>query len=144
MSNLIPTTKLSEDNYIRPESTFTDKLDINDIQEQLEDYIHISLQEINDLKLGTHIKYISKKDGENKFRMGGNLITKKGYPDYLVLSNYKNRWSVQTKDTVFFRRLTTKEIRAGYQKIINEKEATITEKNKEIKQLQHQIKRLAK
>jgi len=54
--------------------------------------------------------------------MGGSLLNNQGLPDYVILSNGSNSWSVQIDGTIFFRKQSLKEIKEEYNKIISELE----------------------
>ena len=67
--------------------------------------------------------------------MGGQLHKNNGLPEYIILFNGKTQWSVQVKDTIFYRKMTISEIKEEYEKIIKD----LIEKNKKLKK---QIKEL--
>lgn len=121
------TTRLGKyDKYMRPKQTFTDR--INEDKEAILDQLN-GYEQVDDLKqisIGTHIRYfISMKDGTRKFRLGGVLINTKGLPKYIVLSAKNRTWSVQTKDTIFFRQLKNNEIIDIYQEQVDDLEFKI-------------------
>ena len=115
---------LAEDKYKRPKQTYTDKLDEDDIANKLVDYIKVD--NINDVKLNTHLRYFTleadKKNGfvTRKFRMGGFLSNKNNPDKYLILSNGRKSWSVQTANSVFYRKMTNEEIKDEYEDEIEE------------------------
>jgi uncharacterized coiled-coil protein SlyX len=81
--------------YDRPPKTVTEGLQKrNKIEEQLEDYVEVTPEDLDNLKLKTHIKYIGYDINKKKelFRLGG--ILRKIYPEYIVLQG-KFRFSVQ-------------------------------------------------
>jgi hypothetical protein len=47
--------------------------------------------------------------------MGGQLHKNTGLPDYVILSNGASQWSVQIKNTIFWRKMTSNEIKEDYQ-----------------------------
>ena len=104
--------------YVRPDVTFTDQLSKEQIQEKLEDYTKVD--DIYKVPLGVHLRYFTNKDGKLVFRMGGKLHRNTGLPDYLILDSGSAQWSVQVKDTIFYRKMTIDEIKTEYQNIINE------------------------
>ncbi len=56
------------------------------------------------------------------FRMGGQLFKNNGLPEYVILKSGTNaQWSVQVKDTVFYRKMTLAEIKQEYEDIIKKK-----------------------
>lgn len=120
-------TRLSKyDKYLRPKQTFTDRIneDKEAILDQLNGYEQV--ENLKQVALGTHIRYfISMKDGTRKFRLGGILINSKGLPKYIVLSAKNKTWSVQTKNTIFFRQLSNNEIIDIYQEQVDDLEFKI-------------------
>ena len=128
--------KTSED-YDRPKKTFTDNLSKEDIEKKLEDYKKID--DISKVPLDTHLRYFTKqKDGQLVFRMGGNLKINTKLPEYVILKNAVGKeWSVQVKDTIFFKKMSITEIKEEYEKIIDEL-------NVKIKTLKNRIKELEK
>ena len=118
----------NKNGYTRPELTFTDQLSKEQIEERLEDYIKID--DIAKIPIGTHLRYFTKKDDKLIFRMGGQLFRNNGIPEYIILKNGINaQWSVQIKDTIFYRKMTVPEIKDEYEKIIK----NLIEKNKKLK-----------
>jgi hypothetical protein len=116
--------------YKRPEVTFTDQLSKEQIEEKLEDYKKVD--DIFKVPLGVHLRYFSNINGKMVFRMGGLLHRNTGLPDYVILSTSptgKPGWSVQVKDTLFYRKMTLQEIKIEYQSIIDE----LIGKNKKLK-----------
>jgi hypothetical protein len=120
----------NKNGYTRPAVTMTDQLSKEQIEEKLEDYKKV--EDIYKVPLGVHMRYFSNIDGKMVFRMGGLLHKNTGLPDYVILSTSptgKPGWSVQVKDTVFYRKMTLHEIKGEYQTIIDE----LIEKNKKLK-----------
>jgi hypothetical protein len=134
----LKTTKLSTDNYKRPKLTFTDKLTKEDIEDKLEDYKQVD--DIYRVPLGTHVRYFLIDKGKKKFRTGGLLHRNDGLPVYVILSNGRNTWSVQVKNTIFYRKMTLKEIKNEYDEYIDELE----KKNKSLKQMIGELKKKIK
>ena len=134
------TSRLGYDNYIRPTKTFTDSLTKDDIKEKLENYKKVD--DVSKIPIGSHVRYIVNKDGKHLFRMGGQLVQINGLPDYVLLSNGKNSWSVQVAGTIFFQKKTEKEVVQEYLSIIEEKDKEIEAKNQQIKELAYHIKEL--
>lgn len=92
------TKKISDDvNYIRPKKTISDLVQTQDkVEEILEDYQEISNEELDQLPLGIHVRYIgyNKKTNKEVFRFGG--VIRKIDPNYLVLIGNNNvSFSVQ-------------------------------------------------
>jgi len=88
--------RISEDNYQKPKKTITDLVQTQDkVQEILENYQEISNEEIDNVPIGIHVRYISynKKTNKEAFRFGG--VIKKIDPNYLVLIGNNLTFSVQ-------------------------------------------------
>jgi hypothetical protein len=120
----------SKNGYVRPAVTMTDQLSKEQIEEKLEDYVKVD--DIYKVPLGVHMRYFSNVNGKMVFRMGGLLHKNTGLPEYVILSTTptgKPGWSVQVKDTIFYRKMTLNEIKTEYQGIIDE----LIEKNKKLK-----------
>lgn len=111
-------SKLTDDEYERPTRTFTDNLTKEEIKHLLEDYKEM---DIDDIKIGTHVRYLSYVNGKYKFRMGGMLTIIKGLPEYVVLSNGTKTWSVQVENTIFFARLSINEVKQEFLDKLDEK-----------------------
>lgn len=133
--------KISDTGYVRPPLTYTDKLTKEQIETILLDYEKVD--DITKVPIGTHIRYFEDKEGELKFRVGG-ILAVMGAPDYIILKNNNVGWSVQIKRCIFFRRLTIKETKAEYDKIIAEKDKTINELNVYIRELEKDKLKLKK
>ena len=70
------------------------------------------------------------------FRMGGNLKRNLDLPKFIILKNaLGTEWTVQVKDTIFYKKMTIQEIKEEYEDIINEL-------NNKIKKLKEKIKKL--
>ena len=88
----IKTIRLSKSKYNRPDKTLTDSLQTNaKMKEKLENYIRV--EDIDDVSLSTHVRYVTLKDGAQRFCLGGLLVKK--HSKYVVLSNGNFSWSVQ-------------------------------------------------
>lgn len=116
------------DKYIRPKKTFQDKLTPKQIQELLVDYVEVD--NIKNVPIDTHIRYFVKDKGKKLFRTGGFLLNKKEADKYIILTNRKISWSVDTKKSILFRKLSTTEL--------------TTIHDDEIKELKKMIKKLYK
>ncbi len=143
---------IANDNYIRPELTYTDKLSKEQIKTLLLDYELINnVSELYTVPPGTHLRYFENKNGELKFRTGGILTVTKGLPDYLILNSGKVSWSVQVKNCVFYKRITISQVKEEFNKVILEKNAVISglekllkEQDKELKEYKKMLKSLKK
>lgn len=128
---------MNKDGYNRPKTTYQDTLTEKDIKEQLKDYT--SVVDVIDLPINTHIRYfvLNKSTGERKFRLGGYITKIEPKKGYIILSNGKTSWSVQIKNTIFFKKMSIDEIREEYeQKIVKYKKEI-----KKLKQSLHDIKK---
>jgi len=110
------TKRLTRDgNYNRPKTTYQEKLTPEDIEEKLEEYIKVD--DISKVTLNSHVRYFTynPKSKKKEFRLGG-FLTRKDEPEkYVILSNGNFSWSVQTKDTLFFKKMTIKELKKDYE-----------------------------
>jgi hypothetical protein len=143
------TSRLTEDDYVRPTLTYQDRLTRDEIEALLEDYIEIkSLDEFYKLPAKTQIRYFTNQDNKMKFRLGGQLHNLVGMPKYVVLvNNKKQTWCVQCENTRFFRRLRLQEIKDEYEEIIDElekKEIVYVKKIKELLIENHELKKQLK
>ena len=129
---------IKDSDYKRPILTYTDKLSKKEIESLLLDYEKV--EDITLIPTGTHLRYFENKDGELKFRLGGTLTIKTGLPDYCILSNNKVSWSVQIKNTIFFRRISIKEIREEYEQKLLNKEKDIIELQSLVRKLKKEIR----
>lgn len=135
--------RISRDSYKRPSTTYQDNLTKEQIEEKLENYTLV--EDINKIEIGTNLRYFTKdKSGEKKFRLGGKLLNNTGLPIFIVLTNGNISWSVQVKDTIFFKEMTINEIKELYDNELKEKDKIINEQKEEIKSLTKMIKSLQK
>lgn len=120
----LDSNKYKKNGFERPEITYTDQLSKEEIQEKLADYSKV--EDIYKVPLGVHLRYFVKKDGQMLFRMGGQLFKNNGLPEYVILKSGTNaQWSVQVKDTIFYRKMTLDEIKKEYEDIIKKKNEKI-------------------
>ena len=133
------TKRLSLSSYNRPkEGTLTDSLQTKaGMREKLKNYRRV--EDIDDVPLNTHVRYVTLKNKKQRFCLGGLL--KRKHSKYVVLSNGSFTWSVQRYhwaedssqdddsepvfETVFFRILSKED----------QHQRELEEKNKEIEQL---------
>lgn len=133
------TRRLAKTNYKRPKQTMTDTLQSKaKMEEKLENYKRVD--DIDDVSLNTHVRYVTLKDGRQRFCLGGLL--KKIHSKYVVLSNGTFTWSVQRYhwksksdeepifETVFFKILSKEE---QLQKKIDEQQRQIQKLTSHIK-----------
>ena len=132
----LESNKYKKNGFERPEITYTDQLSKEEIQDKLADYSKV--EDIYKVPLGVHLRYFVKKDGQMLFRMGGQLFKNNGLPEYVILKSGNNaQWSVQIKDTVFYRKMTLAEIKQEYEDIIKKK-------NEKIQALKEKLKKYEK
>ena len=126
---------LVNDKYKKPAITATELLSHDEINERLKNFYRVKPDDISNLSINTRIQYFQvSKDGNYKYRTGGTLIVNKA-PVYLILSNGRKNWSVQLKSHIIF---------AGHdiEKVKEEYEKKLAEKDKKIKHLTMYIKKL--
>ena len=137
---------IKKSNYERPECTYTDILNqaIDNhgfnapcIKAKLENYEKV--ENIEYIPIGKHVRYFIWCIEEKilKFRTGGFI--KLIFPNYLILTNNKNSWTVQryikcpennhTYETLFFKLLTSDQL----------KDKELRKKDKEIMELKHKL-----
>lgn len=125
----------TDKDYVRPKTTMQEKLTAKEIVDKLKGYAKVD--DISEVPLNTHLRYFTLKDGKQEFRLGGFLNHKANADEYVRLSNGANSWSVNTKTSTFYRKLSQKELVEQY-------EARLEEKDKEIKRLKEYIKKMNK
>ncbi|VVU94748.1 hypothetical protein CPAV1605_473 [seawater metagenome] len=131
------TKRLSRDSaYSRPKKTYQEKLSPDDIEEKLEEYIKV--EDIAKVPLNSHIRYFTynPKTKKKEFRLGG-FLTRKDNPDkYVILSNGNLSWSVQTAETLFFKKMSIKELKTEYEDQIEK----LTQENTKLKKYAKKLK----
>jgi hypothetical protein len=138
-------TKYAKKNYEKKETkkpvgekkkTQTDNLTKDEIKKLLEDYNEVD--DINDVPIGTHMRYFTLVNGENKFRMGANLKIIDSAKGFVMLRNAVGyEFSVQLKGTTFFKKMTMTDIKSEYDKLIadlNDKVKKLKSENKLLKE----------
>ena len=136
INNFIKKNKSDDlENEIENKKTFTENLSKEEINEKLEDYKLVD--DISKVQLGTHLRYFINKDGVKLFRMGGNLKRNFDLPNFIFLENAKGvQWSVQIENTIFYKKMTLKEIKEEYELIISELHEKIKKLKSKIKELE--------
>ena len=125
----------SDDEKEVVKKTFTDSLTKDEINEKLEDYKLVD--DISKIPLGTHLRYFTEKNGIKLFRMGGNLKRNLDLPNFIILQNAVGvEWSVQIKNTIFYKKMSIKEIKDEYDSIIEELHEKIKKLKTRIKELE--------
>lgn len=135
-----------DDGYVRPKKTFQDKLTQDDIGKKLEGYVQVN--DITKVPLNTHIRYYSLiyKNGQQSkvFRLGGFLKNKSKANIFIILTNGKRSWSVQTKSSIFYRKINLDEIKQLHDEEVTELEDEIDDLYKIVKKLKKENKKLLK
>lgn len=125
-------------NYKRPEKTFQDIVSKDEIKKLLKNYIPVG--NIFNTPIDTHIRYFSIIDGKKKFRMGGTLAKVNENKGYIVLRNGKITWSVQVKDSEFFKKVDVDDVHKAYEKKIRKYKNKIKELEKTLEEITKKIK----
>lgn len=116
--------------------TYQEQLTDEAIEKLLEDYVEVEADKISQIPIKSHLRYYTLKEENGNikklFRMGGQLVNKDHYEDYLMLSNGKNSWSVQTNSAIFYKKMKIEEIKEYYKDLLEEKD-------KKIKKLQDKL-----
>ena len=149
--------RLSNSDYKKPKVTITDNLqDPKQIEEKLKNYVELESEELEDVVIGSHLRYItySKKTNSERFCTGGVLRVKNS--TYIILAGKDNlTFSVQRyfKDndgkiiykTRFFRKLKPTEIlKEDLNETVAKSDDVFKKQNKVINQQQAEIDNLKK
>ena len=130
--------KLEDDeNFVKPKQSFTERLSLDEIADLLSDYEPIDAKNITH---GVHIRYQKKNKKTHKydFRMGGTIF--KIEPEYFMVSNGKHIWSVQKKDTKFYKKMNFAEKEKEFEETLYNKNQEIKTSNSIISTQQKEIK----
>lgn len=142
------TVRLDQQEYKKPLITLQQKLNKNEIEDKLYDYEEV--KDISKVKLQTHIRYFIFKEDPVKhnikklFRLGGYLVNKENADKYVVLSNGKNTWSVQVKNTIFYRKLDSQDIIDKYTDQIADLKLEVENLNEKVIKYKKELGRLRK
>ena len=115
---MVETRLVHDKGYKKPDVTYQDSLSIDEIKEKLKDYKKVT--NIAEVPLNSHLRYFTymkdPRTGEisKLFRMGGILKNKDQCDKYVVLSNGKNSWCVDCKKSVFWKKMSVREIHDKY------------------------------
>ena len=151
--------RLSKDSYKKPKKTITDTLQTKAaMKEKLYNYEEVPPNQIQDIPIGSHVRYVSYDPKKKKelFRTGG--IIKMIRSEYLVLAGKNNKtFSVQryirdpkTKSKILF---TTKfykkinessKLKKDLDSVVEKSEKMLKKQNAVIKQQQKEILKLKK
>jgi len=107
--NFNGTKRLTSDTeYKKTGKSVQQSLSPDEIKEKLKEYTPI--ESIDEAPLNSHIRYFTiDSKGKKQFRLGGFLT--KIDTDYAVLSNGKLSWSVQKKNSIFFKKMSYDELK---------------------------------
>tara|TARA_B100001250_G_scaffold403364_1_gene417798 strand:- start:35 stop:529 length:495 start_codon:yes stop_codon:yes gene_type:complete len=149
--------RLSKDNYKKPKKTITDTMQNNAaIEEKLNNYIELESNELDNVPMGSHLRYITYNPTTKKemFRMGGILRVR--HPQYVVLAGKEGKtFSVQryimdksknkSYSTRFFRKLKKNEItQFTLEETISKSEEIFEKQNNVIDKQKKEIENLKK
>jgi hypothetical protein len=124
--------------YERPQTTFQEQLSPQEIIDKLQGYDEVD--DISQVEINTHVRYFTEIGDKVSFRLGGFLLRKENAHEYVMLTNNHTKpWSVQTKKTVFFRKLTEQE---HIDRETSKYRQEIEIKDEMIKQMRKKIERL--
>ena len=128
------TKRLTKDDE-KTKNSIQKNLSPDEIKEKLEEYKRV--ENIDTVALNAHLRYFSTdKNGNKNFRLGGFLTKIDKDKGYMILSNGNVSWSVQLKDSIFFQKMTFKDLKDELSKNIEEGF------KKEIKDLKKENKKL--
>ena len=128
------TKRLTKDDE-KIKNSIQKNLSPDEIKEKLEEYKRV--ENIDTVALNAHLRYFSTdKSGNKNFRLGGFLTKIDKDKGYMILSNGNVSWSVQLKDSIFFQKMTFKDLKDELSKNIEEGF------KKEIKDLKKENKKL--
>ena len=121
-------TRIGDDDYNPTGNELQKNLTEEDVNLLLEEYEEVDDTEI--LKPGMHVRYYTIKqkrngDVDKKFRMGGEIMKVDHQNKYVVLTNKRLSWSVQFNNTIFYKKMTSDEIKAFYENELDEKDNKI-------------------
>jgi len=136
------TKRLSKDNE-KTKNSIQKNLSPDEIREKLEEYKKVD--DVNTIALNAHLRYFTTdKKGNKNFRLGGFLTKIDKEKGYMILSNGQVSWSVQIKDSIFFQKMTFKELKEELTNSIHDEYKNelkiLTKENKKLKETIVQIK----
>ena len=137
MDNKNITTRLSRDtSYNRPKKLINKNFHLKKLKKKLLEYQQVD--DITKVPLNTHVRYFSfnSKTGKKQFRLGGFLTRKEPDDPYVILSNGKSSWSVQKNSSIFFKKMSIKDLRLEYEDTIKK----LTKDNKKLKKENKMLK----
>lgn len=137
------TNLLKNEDYEKPTQTFSERLTTDDIVILLADYKEATIDELTH---GVHIRYMKQNEKTKKLdlRMGGIVFKKdeNNPPKFIMVSNGKFVWSVQTENTIFYKRMSIGEKEEEFKSTLAIKDQSIKEYLSLIKELEKKNKLL--
>ena len=106
------TKRISRKNYnYNSNKTFQETLSNEQIKKYLNDYKKVD--DIFKIGISTHLRYFTLDSKTNKqlFRLGGYLNKFGDNGEYIILSNGDLSWSVQIKNSIFYKKMTDQELK---------------------------------
>ena len=108
-NNKFKSKKLTKDNE-KTKNSIQKNLSPDEIKEKLEEYKIVD--DMSKVGLNAHLRYFAvDKNGEKNFRLGGFLTKIDNDKGYCILSNGQLSWSVQINNSIFFQKMTFKELK---------------------------------
>lgn len=113
--------------------SYQDTMTAKQIAQKLEGYVEVT--DISKVPTNTHLRYFSlrtnpqTKKVEKKFRIGGFLKKKDQADKYVILTNNTSSWSVDTKKSIFYRKMKNTEVAQAYEKKLK----SLKKENKKLK-----------
>jgi hypothetical protein len=131
------------------DKTYQETLTNEQIKEYLNDYSQV--EDIKQIGISTHLRYftIDSKTNKKLFRLGGYLNKFGDNGEYIILSNGNLSWSVQIKNSIFYKKMTDKELKEEIkQEILTETQnqmiSEFEDLKKEYKNIEKKYKNLDK
>lgn len=141
--NQYKTKRLTKDKQ-KTKNSYQDKLSPDEIKQKLEEYKRVD--DISTVSLNAHLRYfiINEKTGDKQFRLGGFLNKIDKEKGYVILSNGQLSWSVQIKNSIFFKKMTFQELKKelieDVGQIYNDEIKKLKDENKKLKDTLKEIK----
>jgi|TARA_B100000524_G_C23630073_1_gene362799 hypothetical protein len=140
------TKRLSKDEN-KSNNSYQNNLSPDEIKEKLEEYKRVD--DISTVSLNAHLRYfiVNEKTGEKQFRLGGFLTKIDKQKGYVVLSNGNLSWSVQLKNSIFFKKMSFQELKQelieDVSKLYSSEISKLKKENKKLKEALKEIKNQA-
>jgi hypothetical protein len=130
------------------QKSYQDTMTAKQIAQKLEGYVEVI--DISKVATNTHLRYFSlRKDQqtgkiEKKFRIGGFLKKKDQADKYVILTNNTASWSVDTKKSIFYRKMKNTEVAQTYEKKMKDMKKENKRLKKDLEKLQKKYDKLKK